>query len=254
MKAVMARSILKTMLSHLSIVGVEDVDITFLESGWYISSKDANNVAIVQINIWKECMDSYEFEPYQADYSERLKQDPTDETAVAPQRASIPYRKLVESVNVIPDGQPVTVISDSSFFILESGPIHITIRQGFGFNSVEFRRIEPAFVFGIATERLEKVLPLCRDITDEVIVHVDGNGLDISVADESLTGVKYSDSEVTSEEPQEAYYPLDYLSEAFRMIKGDVLIQFQSNFPMILTTNKPFTTTFFLAPRIHEGD
>ena len=68
--------------------------------------------------------------------------------------------------------------------------------------------------------------------------------------DTGLEGMEYTDSEITFERDVSSRYPLDFVVNAFRGMRGDVLMELDNDYLLKVVCTDPFTTMFLLAPRI----
>lgn len=238
----MSKNILKTMLSHAGIILSDSVNIEYTDAGWRIRGLDPSKIAFIEINVWSKSMDSYEFEPYDPD------------TGGKPQMATVPFNKLYEALAVLPDDSTIEVTDDRALFLLDSGKYHIKIRE----DSIDTQISMPNVVFDdpfvLNTNDLSKMLVSAKNIRDEISFRTGPDGLTISITSDTAEGMEYTDPEITSEDERSSKFPLDFVVDSFRGMKGNVLVGLKSDFPLKLTCNEPFTTVFLLAPRIESEE
>ena len=171
-----------------------------------------------------------------------------------PQNASVPFKRFIEAVNVLPDGEPVTITDDGGYMRLDAGKIHTRIRIGGIHTRVEVRSMDIDFIFPLNTADVEKLFSASMNVTDMITIACGPEGLSLSVSDDALAGMKYTDPEITSERSMRSNFQLDYVVSALKGIKGNVLISLDNDYPLKIASNEPFTTVYYLAPRLIEGE
>lgn len=242
MRAVMDKSKLRSLISRAGIIPMEYLNIEYTMDGWRIGVRDSANVALLEIIVWSNAMQSYECDPYDAEKGER------------PQNASIYFKRFIEVVNVLPDEEPVTITDDGGYMRLDAGKVHTSIRIGGIHTRVEVKNLDIDFIFPLNTADVEKLFSTSMNVMDMITFACGPDGLTLSVTDESLAGVKYTDPEITSENYMRSHFQLDYVVSALKGMKGSVLISLGNDYPLKIASNEPFTTVYYLAPRVIEGE
>lgn len=242
MRAVMDKSMLRSLISRAGIIPMDDLNIEYTSDGWRIGIRDSSNIALLEIIVWSNTMQSYECDPYDAEKGEK------------PQNASVPFKRFIEAVNVLPDGEPVTITDDGGYMRLDAGKIHTRIRIGGIHTRVEVRSMDIDFIFPLNTADVEKLFSASMNVTDMITIACGPEGLSLSVSDDALAGMKYTDPEITSERSMRSNFQLDYVVSALKGIKGNVLISLDNDYPLKIVSNEPFTTVYYLAPRLIEGE
>ena len=238
MSAVLSKNIIRTMISHASIVLDDTIDIQYTNAGWRICGMDSSKVALIEINVWSQSMESYEFQSY-------------TQGEESPQIAVIPLDKLVEAMAVLPDDSVISVTDDGVTFRLDSGKYHIKIREEGIFTQVKVPDVKSGCSFGLNTADLNKMLVSAKNIRDEISISCGQDGLTLAIVDDTgLEGMEYTDSEITFERDVSSRYPLDFVVNAFRGMRGDVLMELDNDYLLKVVSTDPFTTMFLLAPRI----
>ena len=237
MRAVMSKAIFKTMISHASIIFVDDLPIQFTNSGWRICGLDVTKSAFLEVKMGSDIMESYEFPPYDESQGEK------------PHAAILPIGKLDEAMAVIPDDSVLTVTDDGSTFRIDAGKYHIRVRENGTYHEVDVPRVSSNCIFGINTADFNKMLVSARSIRDTIVFHCGQDGFRLSVLDETDTeGMEYNDPEITYEKDFSTRYMLDFVVNAFRGMRGNVLLELDEGYPLKITSKDPFATTFLLAP------
>ena len=115
MRAVMDKSMLRTLISRAGIIPMEDLNIAYTADGWRIRARDASNIALIEIIVWRNSMHSYECRPYDESREER------------PQCTSVSFRRFIEAVNVLPEDEVVTMtayeVSVSKLATVDEGAV-----------------------------------------------------------------------------------------------------------------------------------
>lgn len=241
MRAVIDKSMLKTLISRVGIIPVEELNISYTDAGWRICNRDSSNIAILDIVVWKESMAFYEYEHYDTEKGD------------LPQRATLSFKRFIEAVNVLPDDQPVSITDDGDTVSFDAGKFHSRIREGGVFTEVVAKSLpSPDFSFPLNTSDVEKLFVASQNVTDYIVMRCGPEGLSMSVMDETMAGMSYTDSEITVETPIKSNFPLDYVVAALKGMRGQVLVSLADDYPLKVTSNDPFTTVYYLAPRIMD--
>lgn len=242
MRAVMDKSMLRALIMRAGIIPMDDLNIEYTMEGWRIGNRDNANVAILEIIVWSNSMQSYECDPYDTDKGEK------------PQNASVPFKRFIEAVNVLPDDGPVTITDDGGYMRLDAGKIHTSIRIGGIHTNVVVKGLDIDFVFPLNTAEVEKLFTASMNVTDLITFACGPEGLSLSVTDDALAGMEYTDPEITSEKRMMSHFQLDFVVSALKGMRGNVLVSIDNNYPLKIVSNDPFATVYYLAPRVLEEE
>lgn len=237
MRAVLSKSLLKGLLNHAKIVGKDEFAIEYLEEGWRIRMCDPANVAMVEINVFRDSMEEYEV---------------TDGTAYA----CVSLKKLSETVNILPDDVPVRITNENGIFRVDGGKFHANIREDGEFKPLKVPDVQGDVIFPLDTNAIVGMFST-SDVSDAVTFTVNAEGLTVSAIGDTLEGMEYKDPDITytdSPEGVKAQFPLGYVITAFKGLKGETLIELRTDFPLKIVINQPFVTKYLLAPRIESEE
>ena len=238
MRAVMSKSMLRALISRAGIIPMEYLNIEYTTDGWRIAIRDSSNIALLEIVVWANTMKSYECLSYDLDKEE------------IPQNATVRFERFIEAVNVLPDGEDVTITDDGWVMRLDAGKIHTSVRIGGIHTRVEVKSMDIDFMFPLNTADVEKLFSASMNVTDMITIACGPGGLSLSVTDDNLAGMRYTDSEITSETDIMSHYQLDYVVAALKGLKGNVLVSLANDYPLKISSTDPFATVYYLAPRV----
>ena len=238
MRAVMDKSMLRTLISRAGIIPMEDLNIAYTADGWRIRARDASNIALIEIIVWRNSMHSYECRPYDESREER------------PQCTSVSFRRFIEAVNVLPEDEVVTITDDESVMRFDAGKVHTSVRIGGIYTDVKIKPISIDFTFPLNTVDVERLFTASMQVTDMITFSCGPSGLSLSVSDDTLAGMEYTDPEITSEKEMSSHFQLDYVVAALKGLKGNVLVSMDDDYPLKIAAKDPFMTVYHLAPRV----
>ncbi len=240
MRSVMDKSMLRALISRAGIIPMEDLNIAYTGDGWRIRTRDASNIALIEIIVWKSSMQSYECIPYDEAKGEQ------------PQCTSVSFRRFIEAVNVLPEGENVTITDDGEVMRFDAGKVHTSVRIGGIYTDVRINPLDIDFTFPLNTGDVERLFTASMQVTDMITISCGPSGLSLSVSDDTLAGMEYTDPEITSETEMTSRFQLDYVVAALKGLKGNVLVSMDNDYPLKIAAKDPFMTVYYLAPRVVE--
>lgn len=233
-KNVLLSTILKTAETLKS---VDVLPIKYSADGWEISMIDPARVAMIRMTIGKE-----NFESYEADDGE----------------AVINIKALKESVGFMPIENTVDVEFEDVYVTLRSGKIKRKIRMSdpSDAHNAHIPDLNPTCLFAFNTADIAKILTKATTVdTDAVTMVCTPEGLKFSlVTSDATESMDYVDETAKSPDENEykSTYAREYLAAAFPALPQNVMVAFETDYPIIITSTAPFPITYLLAPRIES--
>ena len=228
---------LTALLGQIQTVVREDMCIEYTPDGWRIKAVDAAHVAMIDIMVWRQtAMDAYEPDPQIAE-------------------VFLPIKKLSDALSVFPDDQPVTLTDNGETTKLDCGKMHRMIRNVAAPDSPrpKIPELELNCIFDLETSEIARMMQKGLSVSDHFRMTCGPEGLRIVIASDE-DEVAYEDPEKRSADGQlySSMFPLDYFVSALNGLKGSIMVNMDTDYPVALNSQAPFTTKYLLAPRIEE--
>lgn len=243
MHAIVSKTILQRVVTHTGIV-TDKLNMTCLDDGWKISITDPAKVAMMNIMVWTNAMDSYEVQVANEDEREII----------------FDLEKLASALSIFPDGQPVEITFSDGVVRLDCGRMHRAIRNEVrveGEPRMKIPEVNLRCSIPLDTTEIYKMISKSGGITDHLTISCGPNGLSITLSSE-VDNVSYEndDEEVRSPdgETYTSMFPLDYFVRALSGFKGPVILEIDNDYPLKMFSNDPFPSTYLLAPRVERDD
>ena len=229
---------LVTLLGQIQTVVREDMCIEYTPDGWRIKAVDTAHVAMIDIMVWSQtAMEAYQPDPNIPE-------------------VYLPIKKLSDAITIFPDDSPVTLTDDGTTTRLDCGKMHRVLRNIAvpGTPKPKIPALELTCIFELDTSEIGRMMQKGLSVSDHFRITCGPEGLSIVIVNDDGEEVAYDDPEKKSADgtTYSAMFPLDYFVSALNGLKGSILVNMETDFPIALNSQAPFTTKYLLAPRIEE--
>lgn len=240
MHTVMPKATLQRIITQAGIVNNEDLNLEYQQDGWAIDGVDAAHVAMIHLSVERKAMDEYQMD-FQTD-EERYTQ--------------IPLKKLSEALSTIVEDGSVSLTDDGAYVTVDCGRMHRRIRKHGEYGPADKPKM-PAVKLGcsvmIDTNEIYAMMNKGSTISDHIIISCGPDGLKIALMGDTESA-SYENPEIKTDdgETYTSMFPLDYIQDALKGFRGEVILEFDTDYPMKMMTMTPFTSIYLLAPRIES--
>ena len=237
-KADLKSDTLKGLVNIISTL-IDEVKFTIGPDGMTLKAVDAAHVAMIEMEVGKDA-----FESYEADSCE----------------IGLDLDKVKGVLKLASSGDIVSMEQDDTHGRLVFKVGNITRRMNLvdtaTMNDPKVPQLSLATSISLMVDELQKGIRAADTISDHITLRAGPDFFELSCeGDTDSVSLRLEGSSLLGIEAAEevrSMFPLDYFVSALNGLKGSILVNMETDFPIALNSQAPFTTKYLLAPRIEE--